>query len=631
VIEKYDRAAGQHRTPASWADEVLRTLPRQAPAGPLPAWLAGQPVGEPAARGKILAVVAASAGVGKTLIAVHLASRLVAAGGRRVALVDLDLALGTIAAAVGVGSQQNVLTALDALDLEDAGRLLTHLSWARGGFEVLASPGHQPTAPVDPERVGRLLRALAPHYDFVVADTAPTLDGTTLAALDAATMALLVATPEPRGLRSASALVAHLRERRYEPARVKVVLNRARPGVELPPDLPVAWRIPEDQVGAESTIEAAREAPLGRAIAVIVDALGPTAVPPVTSAPVPATGHAEAEPMTGHDAPHYEPPAPAVGPGGGMAASDPAVGRPAAPRVSRRYVVGGAAAFAVLVVGGVGFALASANGARPSPQPTVTPVPASTPPPEPTLPAAPAATAPPAPGEARAPSPAVPTVQPTQPPAPTAPPPAQPTTAPPPTATGVPARQPTAAPRLILDESFGAGARGWPNNPRSTAWAAGGAYHLAARRPGQFVAITAAAGDNLGDVAVTATYRKTGGPDGGGYGIVLRAQQPLDGLAQGGRYYVLEVGDRGEIGAWRRENDRWVDLLTWTHSDVVRPGDGTNKLTALALGSRLTLMVNDQVVANLEDTELKEGRVGIFVGGDGNEVTLERFQVQAAS
>lgn len=631
MIEKYDRAADQHRTPASWADEVLRTLPRQAPAGPLPAWLAGHPAGEAAARGKIVVVAAASAGVGKTLLSVHLASRLVAAGGRRVALVDLDLALGTIAATVGVRSQQNVLTALEALDLDDAGRLLTHLAWARAGFEVLASPGHQPAVPVDPERVGRLLRALAPHYDFVVADTAPTLDGTTLAALDAASTVLLVATPEPRGLRSASALVAQLRERRYEPARVKIVLNRARPGVELPPDLPVAWRIPEDRIGAEATIEAAREAPLGRAIATIVDALGPTAVPPTASASVPAAGHAEPEPMPENDAPRHEPPPAAVGPGRGLAASDPAVGRPATPRVSRRRVVGGVAALGVLVVGGVGLALANASGARPSPAPTITPVPASTPPPQPTVGAASAATAPPTPGEARAPSPAVPTAQPTQPPVPIAPPPAQPTTAPPPTQTAAPARQPTAAPRLILDESFGAGARGWPNNPRSTAWAAGGAYHLAARQPGQFVAITAAAGDSLGDVAVTATYRKTGGPDGGGYGIVLRAQQPLDGVAQGGRYYVLEVGDRGEIGAWRRENDRWIDLLTWTHSDVVKPGDGTNKLTALALGSRLTLMVNDQVVANLEDAELKEGRVGIFVGGDGNEVTLERFQVQAAS
>src|SRR5205814_1281094 len=79
----------------------------------------------------------------------------------------------------------------------------------------------------------------------------------------------------------------------------------------------------------------------------------------------------------------------------------------------------------------------------------------------------------------------------------------------------------------------------------------------------QHVAIAAPIGASIADVALTALFRKSGGPPGGGYGLILRAQRPgeLDGSNQGGRYYVFEVGDRGQVGAWRREEDHWVDLL----------------------------------------------------------------------
>ena len=56
-----------------------------------------------------------------------------------------------------------------------------------------------------------------------------------------------------------------------------------------------------------------------------------------------------------------------------------------------------------------------------------------------------------------------------------------------------------------------------------------------------------------------ATFRKLIGPTGGGYGIIVRDQSPTlrDGASQDGRYVVLEVGDKGEVGMWRREADHF--------------------------------------------------------------------------
>ena len=104
---------------------------------------------------------------------------------------------------------------------------------------------------------------------------------------------------------------------------------------------------------------------------------------------------------------------------------------------------------------------------------------------------------------------------------------------------------------------------------------------------------------------------------------------PRDGISQGGRYYVLEAGDRREIGIWRREEDHWVDLLPWTPSDAVRPGGEANQLTAQAIGQRLTLLVNGVEVASVEDPALPMGTVGVFLGGDFNQCTLEWLVVKA--
>ena len=47
-----------------------------------------------------------------------------------------------------------------------------------------------------------------------------------------------------------------------------------------------------------------------------------------------------------------------------------------------------------------------------------------------------------------------------------------------------------------------------------------------------------------------------------------------------------------------------------------------------ALGVQMTFNVNGMQVAVVEDDTLASGGVGIFVGGDYNEVALDHFSVQ---
>jgi hypothetical protein len=182
---------------------------------------------------------------------------------------------------------------------------------------------------------------------------------------------------------------------------------------------------------------------------------------------------------------------------------------------------------------------------------------------------------------------------------------------------------------VLLDQTFTSAPAGWPNAPTSPGFWDSAGYHLEPRVAGQFVAIAAPLGTQLSDVLVTGLFRKTGGPTGGGYGVILRAQNPqtLDGSNQGGQYYVFEVGDRGEVGAWRRDQDRWIDLLPWTASEVVNAGDAENQLEVRATGTQFTFTVNNRQIATVTDAVLSAGGVGAFTGGDGNHVLLERFTV----
>jgi hypothetical protein len=188
---------------------------------------------------------------------------------------------------------------------------------------------------------------------------------------------------------------------------------------------------------------------------------------------------------------------------------------------------------------------------------------------------------------------------------------------------------PANKPGLLVDERFTSTDGQWPNDPQGTAWFGGGSYRLAARHTAQFVAVGIPGTQGLGDTVVTGWFRKVGGLAGGGYGLILRDQDPqaLDGQNQVGHFYVFEVGDRGEVGVWLRDGQQWLDLLTWTPSQAVKPGLAGNELTVAIVGDHLSFVVNGIPVASQTDTLFHSGAAGVFVGGDSNEVAVDRIAV----
>jgi hypothetical protein len=174
-------------------------------------------------------------------------------------------------------------------------------------------------------------------------------------------------------------------------------------------------------------------------------------------------------------------------------------------------------------------------------------------------------------------------------------------------------------------------AHAWPDDVRGPSWFGAAGMRLKASEPGRFVTARPPLDVVPDDLTVAARFRKVGGPSGGGYGVIVRDQASSSGGVaaddQLGTFVVAEVGDRGEFGVWQRQGDRWLGLVPWTASDVVRRGGASNELQVRAAGGRVQVAVNGIPMA-VVDTPLTGGQVGAFVGGDLNDVVLERFALE---
>jgi hypothetical protein len=195
--------------------------------------------------------------------------------------------------------------------------------------------------------------------------------------------------------------------------------------------------------------------------------------------------------------------------------------------------------------------------------------------------------------------------------------------------------RPTATPsgpRVLFGDAFAAPPQKWPNDPLGTAWFANGEYRLFARDPGRFVAVGVPLQQSVEDVKITGQFHKVNGPAGGGYGFIVRDQGATadrDGRNQAGQYLVVEVGDRGDVGVWQREQTRWIDVLPWTHADAVNLDRRSNALMVTTHGPNLRVEVNGTLVADLNYARVPPGGgVGLFTGGDLNEVALERLRIE---
>ena len=167
----------------------------------------------------------AKGGVGTTSLAVNFAVALRAKSARRVTIVDSSTLGGTLAVMLNLAPQHTVGDLLPRLDQLDAELLTSVLSTHSSDIRVLASqPWAQDVSQVRPEQWQRIVGWMQEACDFLVIDTAPSLDASTAAILQLSEVVLIL-TPEMTSLRNAHLFLQTVASWARD-AKPLVVLNR---------------------------------------------------------------------------------------------------------------------------------------------------------------------------------------------------------------------------------------------------------------------------------------------------------------------------------------------------------------------------------------------------------------------
>lgn len=192
-----------------------------------------EPARPPGAR--VVTVYSPKGGVGKSVVAVNLATLLARDKSRRVVLVDFDLQFGDTALMLRLKPDHDVseaATADDRLDTVLLENLLTRDD--RTGLRVLAAPPDPTRAEkVTAKTASALIELLRSVADYIVVDTAPILDDTTLQVLSESDDIVYVVGMDVPSVKNARLGLQALELVQVPLRRVLLVLNRADSRVHL--------------------------------------------------------------------------------------------------------------------------------------------------------------------------------------------------------------------------------------------------------------------------------------------------------------------------------------------------------------------------------------------------------------
>ncbi len=124
--------------------------------------------------------------------------------------------------------------------------------------------------------------------------------------------------------------------------------------------------------------------------------------------------------------------------------------------------------------------------------------------------------------------------------------------------------------------------------------------------PNWFVWVTG--GYRYKDVAIRVTTRSQQETD-NHFGVLCRYSE--------GSFYYFAISSDGYYGIFRRLNGGSLEPLSgqaMLRSPLVRTGNAENQLTAVCRGTTLTLYVNGEQVARVEDDALTQGDIGMATG-----------------
>jgi pilus assembly protein CpaE len=202
-------------------------------ARPAPVVHEADPASGPA--GRVVTVFGTKGGMGKSVVAVNLAVALAKQTTEPVVLVDGSLQFGDVAIMLQLQPEHTITEAVMAGDRLDwhllEGLFLRHKP---SNLLVLAAPPEPATADqIGRSDVSNIIEVLRERCAFVVVDTSPRIDESTLVALQSADDILMLTSLDVMSLKNSKLGLQTLQALGIQLSKVKLVLNRANTQVGL--------------------------------------------------------------------------------------------------------------------------------------------------------------------------------------------------------------------------------------------------------------------------------------------------------------------------------------------------------------------------------------------------------------
>lgn len=178
--------------------------------------------------GKLFSFFSAKGGSGSTSVVTNLAIELHRLTGGKTLLVDLDLELGEISAALGLRPRFHFVDLIRNFHRMDEDLLPSYIESHESGVQVLSAPFEPEIGEaVTGEQITRILSFLRGHFDYVLVDTSKSLAPPALAALQDSDLIYLVTNMDVPSLRNLKRCLPILdRVTASDVDRLRLIVNR---------------------------------------------------------------------------------------------------------------------------------------------------------------------------------------------------------------------------------------------------------------------------------------------------------------------------------------------------------------------------------------------------------------------
>lgn len=180
-----------------------------------------------------IVVFSTKGGTGKTFIATNLGVGLAAAG-RRVALVDLDLQFGDVAIALGMAPERTLYDLVQTYTEFDLTLMNDFMLKHSSGLHILPAPLYPDEAEqISTDDIRTILQVVEEGYEYVIVDTPPFFEERVMAALDWSDSVVLVGSLDLPSIKNMRLCFSAMDLRAYPDDKLRIIMNRADSKVGL--------------------------------------------------------------------------------------------------------------------------------------------------------------------------------------------------------------------------------------------------------------------------------------------------------------------------------------------------------------------------------------------------------------